>query len=202
MSGRRRILPEVRVGWPTVGDAGPVNYLVVVIAYVLGTLPSAQVVAGRSGVDPTSAGSGNPGATNVYRTAGRRAGLVVFAFDVGKGVAAVALGMAVAGRPLALPVTRRFRGGKGVATGGGGSIVLFPVLAVGVIALFAFVARVTGKASMGSIAIALALPVAVAAAGNTTREVLVAAAISALVLVRHVANIRRLLTGEEGSWRR
>ena len=214
MSGRRRILPEVRVGWPAVSDAGPVNYLVVVIAYVLGTLPSAQVVAGRSGVDPTSAGSGNPGATNVYRTAGRRAGLVVFAFDVGKGVAAVALGMAVAGRPLALacwvaatlghvlPVTRRLRGGKGVATGGGGSIVLFPVLAVGVIALFAFVARVTGKASMGSIAIALALPVAVAAAGNTTREVLVAAAISALVLVRHVANIRRLLAGEEGSWRR
>jgi glycerol-3-phosphate acyltransferase PlsY len=191
-----------------------VNYLVVVIAYVLGTLPSAQVVAGRSGVDPTSAGSGNPGATNVYRTAGRRAGLVVFAFDVGKGVVAVLLGMAIAGRPLALacwvaatvghvlPVTRRLRGGKGVATGGGGSIVLFPVLAVGVIALFALVARVTGKASMGSIAIALALPVAVAAAGNTTREVLVAAAISALVLVRHVANIRRLLTGEEGSWRR
>ena len=214
MSGRRRILPEVRVGWPAVSDAGPVNYLVVVIAYVLGTLPSAQVVAGRSGVDPTSAGSGNPGATNVYRTAGRRAGLVVFAFDVGKGVAAVALGMAVAGRPLALacwvaatvghvlPVTRRLRGGKGVATGGGGSIVLFPVLAVGVIALFALVARVTGKASMGSIAIALALPVAVAAAGNTTREVLVAAAISALVLVRHVANIRRLLAGEERSWRR
>ena len=214
MSGRRRILPEVRVGWPAVGDAGSVNYLVVVIAYVLGTLPSAQVVAGRSGVDPTSAGSGNPGATNVYRTAGRRAGLVVFAFDVGKGVVAVLLGMAIAGRPLALacwaaatvghvlPVTRRLRGGKGVATGGGGSIVLFPVLAVGVIALFALVARVTGKASMGSIAIALALPVAVAAAGNTTQEVLVAVAISALVLVRHVANIRRLLTGEEGSWRR
>ena len=117
------------------------NYLLVAVAYLLGTLPSAQLVAGRSGVDPTSAGSGNPGATNVYRTAGRRAGLVVFAADVGKGIAAVALGMAVAGRPLALacwvaatvghvlPVTRRFRGGKGVATGGGGSIVLFPVLA-------------------------------------------------------------------------
>jgi len=214
MSGRRRILPEVRVGWPVVGDAGPVTYLVVAIAYVLGTLPSAQIVAGRSGVDPTSAGSGNPGATNVYRTAGRRAGLVVFAFDGGKGVAAVLLGMAVAGRPLALacwaaatvghvlPVTRRLRGGKGVATGGGGSIVLFPVLALGVIALFALVVRVTGKASVGSIAIAVALPVAVAAAGNPTSEILVAAAISALVLVRHVANFRRLLAGEERSWRR
>ena len=78
------------------------NYLLVAVAYLLGTLPSAQLVAGRSGVDPTSAGSGNPGATNVYRTAGRRAGLVVFAADVGKGIAAVALGMAIAGRPLAL----------------------------------------------------------------------------------------------------
>jgi glycerol-3-phosphate acyltransferase PlsY len=134
--------------------------------------------------------------------------------DVGKGVAAVLMGMAVAGRPLALacwaaatvghvlPVTRRLRGGKGVATGGGGSIVLFPVLAVGVVALFALVVRVTGKASMGSIAMAVALPLAVAAAGNSTREVLVAAAICALVLVRHVANIRRLMAGEEGSWRR
>ncbi|MBC8484093.1 MAG: glycerol-3-phosphate acyltransferase, partial [Actinobacteria bacterium] len=91
---------------------------------------------------------------------------------------------------------------KGVATGGGGSIVLFPVLALGVIALFALVVRVTGKASMASIAIAVALPVAVAAAGNPAPEILVAAAISALVLVRHVANIRRLLAGEERSWRR
>ena len=190
------------------------NYLLVAVAYLLGTLPSAQLVAGRSGVDPTSAGSGNPGATNVYRTAGRRAGLVVFAADVGKGIAAVALGMAVAGRPLALacwvaatvghvlPVTRRFRGGKGVATGGGGSIVLFPVLAVGSIVLFALVARVSGKASMGSIAIAVALPTAVAATGNGVGEALVAAGISALVLLRHLANIQRLIAGDEGSWKR
>ena len=169
------------------------NYLLVAVAYMLGTLPSAQLVAGRSGVDPTSAGSGNPGATNVYRTAGRRAGLVVFAADVGKGIAAVALGMAVA---------RRFRGGKGVATGGGGSIVLFPVLAVGSIVLFALVARVSGKASMGSIAIAVALPTAVAATGNGVGESLVAAGISALVLLRHLANIQRLIAGDEGSWKR
>ena len=184
------------------------NYLLVAVAYLLGTLPSAQLVAGRSGVDPTSAGSGNPGATNVYRTAGRRAGLVVFTADVGKGIAAVA------GRPLAracwvaatvghvLPVTRRFRGGKGVATGGGGSIVLFPVLAVGSIILFALVARVSGKASMGSIAIAVALPTAVAATGNGVGESLVAAGISALVLLRHLANIQRLIAGDEGSWKR
>ena len=190
------------------------NYLLVAVAYLLGTLPSAQLVAGRSGVDPTSAGSGNPGATNVYRTAGRRAGLVVFTADVGKGIAAVALGMAVAGRPLALacwvaatvghvlPVTRRFRGGKGVATGGGGSIVLFPVLAVGSIVLFALVTRVSGKASMGSIAIAVALPTAVAATGNGLWESLVAAGISALVLFRHLANIQRLIAGDEGSWKR
>ena len=182
------------------------------MAYLLGTLPSALVVAGRQGVDPTTAGSGNPGATNVYRTAGRWAGLAVFLPDAGKGAGAAPLGLLVGGRPLGLacwaaatlghvlPVTRRFRGGKGVATAGGGSLVLFPVVAAGTFVLFGLMARVTGKASLGSITIAVALPVAVAATGRGLDEVLVAVGICALVLVRLVANIRRLVAGEEGSW--
>ena len=186
--------------------------VLVVLAYLLGTLPSALVVAGRQGVDPTTAGSGNPGATNVYRTAGRWAGLAVFLADAGKGAGAATLGLLVGGRPLGLacwaaatlghvlPVTRRFRGGKGVATAGGGSLVLFPVVAAGTFVLFGLMARITGKASLGSITIAVALPVAVAGTGRGLGEVLVAVGICALVLVRHVANIRRLVAGEEGSW--
>ena len=140
------------------------------------------------------------------------AGLAVFVADAGKGAGAAALGLLVGGRSLGLacwaaatlghvlPVTRRFRGGKGVATAGGGSLVLFPVVAAGTFVLFGLMARVTGKASLGSITIAVALPVAVAATGRGLDEVLVAAGICALVLVRHVANIRRLVAGEEGSW--
>ena len=99
-----------------------------------------------------------------------------------------------------LPMTRRFRGGKGVATAGGGSLVLFPLVAAGTVILFGLVARATGKASLGSITIAVVLPVAVAATGRGLDEVLVAAGTCVLVLVRHVANIRRLVAGEEGSW--
>src|SRR5262245_37826379 len=96
--------------------------LVVAVGYVLGTLPFAQVVAGRLGHDPTLEGSGNPGASNVFRTAGRGAGVAVFALDALKGMAAVAVGWVFGGRDLALvagvaavvghvfPVTRGFRG--------------------------------------------------------------------------------------------
>ncbi len=162
------------------GDAGvvsPVWIAPVVVAYLLGTVPSAHLVAGRRGLDPTKAGSGNPGATNVYRVAGRRAGLVVFAADAGKGALATGLGLLVGGRTLGvacwaaatvghvLPLTRRFRGGKGVATAGGGSWVVFPVVALCCSVLFALVARMTGKASLGSLAIAVVLPVLVAVFG-------------------------------------
>ena len=185
------------------------EWFLVAVAYALGMLPSAQLVAGRSGVDPTAEGSRNPGATNVYRTAGRRAGLMVFFADAGKGALAAGLGLAVGDRSLGLacwaaatfghvlPATRRFRGGKGVATGGGGSLVLFPILGLFVTALFVVVARVSGKASLGSIVIAVALPVGVAATGRGWCEFLVAAGIAAMVLVRHEGNIRRLVSGEE-----
>ena len=185
------------------------EWFLVAVAYALGVLPSAQLVAGRSGVDPTAEGSGNPGATNVYRTAGRRAGLMVFFADAGKGALAAGLGLAVGDRSLGLacwaaatfghvlPATRRFRGGKGVATGGGGSLVLFPILGLFVAALFVVVAWVSGKASLGSIVIAVALPAGVAATGRGWCEFLVAAGIAAMVLVRHEGNIRRLVSGEE-----
>lgn len=188
---------------------GPEGWLLVVASYSMGILPSAHLVAGRRGVDPTATGSGNPGATNVYRTAGRWAGLMVFVADVGKGALATGIGLLAGDRSLGLacwgaatlghvfPVTRRFRGGKGVATGGGGSLVLFPVVGLVVTALFALVARVSGKASLGSIVIAVALPVGVALTGRGWCEFLVAAGIAAVVLMRHEKNIRRLVAGEE-----
>jgi glycerol-3-phosphate acyltransferase PlsY len=69
-------------------------------AYLLGTFPTARLATRRRGVDPTAAGSGNPGATNVYRTAGRRAGVLTLAGDVIKGAGAAALGWAIGGHGL------------------------------------------------------------------------------------------------------
>jgi acyl phosphate:glycerol-3-phosphate acyltransferase len=187
--------------------------VVAVGAYGLGTFPTAQIVGRRLGRDPTREGSGNPGATNVYRTAGRRAGLLVGVVDVLKGALPTAAGYLIDGRPLAtaawiaavtghvLPLTRRLRGGKGVATAAGGAAVLHPLVALVLAAIFAVVARATAKASIGSLAIAGLLPVGVAIAGRPAWEVMAAAALGVLVLVRHGANVRRLLTGTERTYR-
>ncbi len=189
-----------------------VHLAVVAGAYLLGTLPSAHWVAGRRGLDPTREGSGNPGATNVFRVAGRGAGLMVFAADLGKGAVPTVVGLALGGRSLALacwaaavvghvlPVTRRLRGGKGVATAGGGGWVLFPLLTLVATVVFFTVAGLTRKASLGSLAMAAVMPWLVVWSGAPVVEVLVAAALAGLVVVRHQANIRRLLSGREGSW--
>ena len=187
--------------------------VVTVGAYGVGTFPTAQIVGRRLGRDPTREGSGNPGATNVYRTAGRRAGLLVGLVDVLKGAGPAGVGYLVDGRPLAtvawiaavaghvLPLTRRLRGGKGVATAAGGAAVLHPLVALALGVVFAVVARVTHRASLGSLAIAVLLPVGVAVAGRPAWEVVAASALGALVLVRHATNLRRLLAGTEQAYR-
>ena len=187
--------------------------VVAVGAYAVGTFPTAQIVGRRLGRDPTREGSGNPGATNVYRTAGRGAGVLVGVVDVLKGAAPTAAGYLFDGRPLAtvawaaavaghvVPVTRRLRGGKGVATAAGGAAVLHPLVALALAAVFASVARATHRASLGSVAIAVLLPVGVAVAGRPGWEVVTAGALGALVLVRHGANVRRLFAGTEPTYR-
>ena len=188
--------------------------MVVVVGYLLGTAPVAVLVARRHGRDPMREGSGNPGASNVYRTAGPRAGALVFAGDLLKGAGATALGMAVDGRVLGLaaggaavvghiaPVTRRFRGGKGVATACGLMAVLFPVLAAALGVLWALVAKLTGKASLASLVLAVLLPAGVAALGGPLVEIAGVAAVAALVVARHAGNIERLVRGDERSLHR
>lgn len=183
----------------------------VVTGYLLGTVPTALLVARRHGRDPTREGSGNPGASNVYRTAGARAGALVFAGDALKGVAATVLGLAVDGRLLALgagaaavvghvaPVTRRFRGGKGVATACGVVAVLFPLVAAVGGAVWALIAKATGKASLASLALVVILPVGAAVMDRPVAEIVGVAAIAALVVVRHASNIERLVRGDERS---
>ena len=185
--------------------------LLVIPAYLLGTLPTAVVVGRRVGHDPTREGSGNPGASNVYRVAGRRAGLTVFAVDFLKGVVAAGVGLAVGGRDLGLacgaaavvghvfPATRRFRGGRGVATAGGMAVVLFPVPSAVLAAAWALVAAVTRKASLASLVVAAGMPVLLVVTGRPWQEIAVVLGVAAVVVARHGGNIARLLRGEEGT---
>lgn len=111
----------------------------VAIGYLLGTVSTADLVVKRvSGADLRTEGSGNPGAANAMKVLGTKAGVMVMAGDIGKGVAASAIGGAVAGPVGAhlagtaavaghcYPVTNDFKGGKGVATSVGQCLVTFP----------------------------------------------------------------------------
>lgn len=178
-------------------------------AYLLGTFPSALLVGRRTGLDPTSAGSGNPGASNALRTMGRRAGVLVLVGDLGKGAVATALGGALGGRGVAVacgvaavvghvaPLTRGLRGGKGVATAAGMAAVLLPGPALVLAAVWGAVVWRTRVAALGSLAVALGLPLAAVAVGRPAMEVVAFAACGALVAARHADNLRRLRAGEE-----
>lgn len=183
--------------------------LLVPVAYLLGTFPSATLVARRRGVDVTAAGSGNPGASNTFRLLGWKAGALVFCLDVLKGALAAGIGLAVDGHRGAyilgvaavlghvLPVFRRFKGGRGVATGAGVMLVIFPLLTLGMAALWVVLAKLTHKASIASITVAIAYPIAVALAGHEWGDVAVIGVLALLVVARHFSNLRRLVSGRE-----
>ncbi|HEX6310066.1 MAG TPA: glycerol-3-phosphate acyltransferase [Acidimicrobiia bacterium] len=179
------------------------------VAYLVGTFPAAGLVARATGHDVLREGSGNPGASNVYRLAGWKAGLVVFLVDIGKGALASGVGLALDGHRGAyilglaavlghmLPATRRFRGGRGVATAGGVLVVLFPLIALGLAVVWFLIARGLRKASVASLVTTVAFPVLVAVTGGSALDIAVTTTLAVLVLARHLPNLRRLLRGQE-----
>jgi glycerol-3-phosphate acyltransferase PlsY len=167
------------------------------------------MVARSRGVDILTEGSGNPGASNVARVLGSRWGALVFFLDALKGTLPASIGLAVGTRPGAyamvaaavlghmFPATRRFRGGKGVATMGGAMLVLHPLTSLALLAVWMIVRKTTGTASVASLLITLGLPVGLAVSGAPAWEIVAVVALCALVLVRHIDNIKRLLDRRE-----
>jgi glycerol-3-phosphate acyltransferase PlsY len=181
--------------------------LLVPLAWLLGTFPSATLIARAKGRDVLHEGSGNPGATNVARILGWKYGLAVLAMDFAKGALAAGVGLAVGGRPgayvlgVAAVVGHTFplyrKGGKGVATAAGMLVVLFPAIVAGLAVVWVVVARVLKKVSLASLLIAVLFPITAAIAGYDLWEVAVLGALALLVIARHSANIRRLVRREE-----
>lgn len=192
-------------------------YLLPVFAYLLGSIPFGLLLARIfAGADLRRLGSGNIGATNVRRVAGNRLGSAVLLLDAGKGALpalaattlvdpAGALGAAYTGL-VALsafaghlfPVYLKFRtGGKGVATAAGAFLILAPA-ALGLSLLF-FVLMVclTDRVSVGSLSAAVFLPLAVHLTARPLPLTICAVIAGALIVWRHQANIRRLLSGRE-----
>jgi glycerol-3-phosphate acyltransferase PlsY len=185
--------------------------LSVALGYLVGAIPFGFLVARRrGGVDIRRTGSGNVGATNVFRSAGMRAGLMTAALDVAKGAGAVFVAWAATGSVdagaaagvaavagHAYPVWLGFRGGKGVATAFGAFTVLAPLPALAVLAIFGVLVRVTRYVSVGSVAAAVSLgPLVYIDAGPpaATRAAFVS---GCLILFTHRSNLARLLAGSE-----
>jgi glycerol-3-phosphate acyltransferase PlsY len=181
--------------------------LLVPVAWLLGTFPTAVIVARAHGHDVTSEGSGNPGASNVARLVGWRAGALVLVCDFAKGAIAAGAGLAVGGRPgafalgVAAIVGHTFplyrKGGKGVATAGGALVVLYPLIVVGLAVVWFVVARLLHKSSIASLLGAVLFPIAAAVMGYAPWELLILSALAILVITRHFGNIKRLLRRQE-----
>ncbi len=179
------------------------------LAYLLGTFPSALLIARTKGIDIMESGSGNPGATNVSRLMGRKLGILVFVLDGLKGSIAAATGFFIAGYaggiPLAcaavlghvFPITRQFKGGKGVATAGGGMATLYPLLGLIMLLLWFVVMKATKKSSLGSLAITLGFPTALVITGRPLGEFLAGLGLCSFMVWRHWPNLQRLVRGTE-----
>ncbi|HLS47603.1 MAG TPA: glycerol-3-phosphate 1-O-acyltransferase PlsY [Gemmatimonadales bacterium] len=192
--------------------------LALVASYLAGAIPT-SFIAGKlaRGIDLREHGSGNLGATNLYRVLGWKIAVPVAVIDILKGAVpvlafapavsasrgvALACGMsAVVGHVFSVFV--RFRGGKGVATAAGAMLALAPLAILALLGLWAALVFGTGFVSLGSIVAAVLLPAAVWVLHPDLRSLVPAVAVIAAGIVwLHRANIQRLLAGTENRFGR
>jgi glycerol-3-phosphate acyltransferase PlsY len=188
------------------------SVLTLAVAYLVGSIPFSYLVARAFGVaDVRNVGSGNVGATNVMRSAGKGPGIAALVLDALKGAAASVAALRLFPQsewlpPLAavaavlghvFPVWLGFRGGKGVATGAGALAPLAPVATAAAAAVFLLTAVLTRYVSLGSVSSAAALAVVAFVSGSPRPVAVCAAAVAALVILKHRGNIERLLQGTE-----
>ncbi len=193
------------------------------VGYLFGSIPNGYLAGRVADVDVRQHGSGNIGATNVFRVLGKRWGFAVFFLDALKGFVAVRVALLLVSRvPDAsqyaefyailaaavcvmghtFPVWLRFKGGKGVATSAGAILGVMPIAAIAIFLVWLLVFETTRYVSVASVTAAVALPVVVAVLvqmGRTQGVVLLyfSMAMTAMVVWRHRSNFARLRDGTE-----
>jgi len=186
------------------------TFFLVLLGYLLGSIPTGVIIGVLAGIDVRSAGSGNIGATNVARLAGWRRGILTLLGDTAKGMLPVGLGMAL-GFPLSaialtgfaafvghlFPVYLKFKGGKGVATALGVLLLLAPLATVYLGVIFFLVVWISRRVSLGSMLSALLAPVMAYFLDYAPAVVWLSLALAVLIVIRHRENIQRLLAGAE-----
>ena len=185
--------------------------IVVVIAYLLGSIPFGYlIVRRRIGADIRQTGSGGTGATNVSRRAGKTAGILTLLLDAAKGCVAVVIAQVVSGHDWMVaaaaiaalaghifPVWLGFRGGKGVATAVGIFAVLAPIALLCAGVIFLAIVFTTRYVSLGSIIAAVLVPVFVWFQSGLQPVLTAAIVAAALIVFAHRGNIKRLASRTE-----
>jgi glycerol-3-phosphate acyltransferase PlsY len=191
------------------------------IAYLLGSIPTGFMVAKARGIDIRVVGSGNIGATNVFRILGKPAGVFVLFVDALKGWVAVFVIAGLGADLIHAPAGSlnhdwlaicaglgavlghnytcwlNFKGGKGIATSAGVLLALVPVPLLIIFAVWIVVFLLTRYVSLASIAASITLPFASWATGKSVALIAVTGSMGVLAVYKHKANIRRLLDGTE-----
>lgn len=183
------------------------------VGYLLGALPFGYLVARAKGVNIFEVGSKNPGATNVRRVLGSGPGNLVLFLDALKGAISSGwpLFFVAADHQLAAGITgvvaailghsfscfTGFRGGKSVATGAGGFLIIFPIGMAIAFGLFVLSLLLTRYVSLGSMLGAISLPITAVVLHRPLVLIVVSSIIAVFVILRHRANVARLLAGTE-----
>jgi len=189
-------------------------------SYLLGSIPFALLVSLPQGVDPRKEGSKNPGATNVARLLGKKWGIVTFLGDSLKGVLALLVAflfldkipypkeLVLAGTAFfavlghLFSIFLKFKGGKGVATSIGVFLVLAPKAMLISLAIFLIAVFISNYVSVGSLLATALLPLNIFLMNYPSEYIMCSFFLAILIWIKHKDNIKRLLKGEEKTWRK
>ena len=194
----------------------PIGIFIALFGYLLGSIPTGILLAKFfSKVDPRKVGSKNIGATNIFRTIGKKLGILTLAGDVLKGMIPIGIAIQVGVSDLWIatagltsflghiyPIFLGFKGGKGVATALGVYVMISPVAVLMELFLFAGIVWKWRYISLGSISCATTIPILIAFFRSDSQAYFILSVIiAALILYRHQSNISRLLQGTENKWK-
>ncbi len=186
--------------------------ILVIVSYLVGSIPFGYLLGRLKGVDLRRHGSGNIGTTNAFRVLGKQLGTVVFFCDTSKGFFPALIGAhhspawgvaaglaAMAGHNWS--VFLGFRGGRGVATGAGVALALLTKVIIISLVIWALVVSITGYVSLGSIIATLSVPVLALIFGVPLIFYIFVLPAVIMIVIKHLPNIRRLLNGTENRMR-
>lgn len=186
----------------------------IVAAYLLGSIPTGLMLGRLYGIDVRKEGSGNIGATNLYRTVGRKVGIWTLFLDCLKGFLPVLLAAKFGLQDSMLAwiglaafcghvfsIFLKFQGGKGVATALGVFLALEPLAVLGALVVFLLLVLAWRYISLGSVVAAATMPVIIFFRPHTNQLLLATTLIALTVIIKHHSNIKRLLAGTENKFK-